>query len=144
MDGKLKESIEKKLKEGWIQTVMMIEVLASTEEAAKSSLEKHVASLEKEKKTLVGRKDFKGIRKIDNPLPNVEVGYSNIVELEVLAENLETLVYLAMNYAPSSIEILRPEKIELDMGEAQGILVSVADMLHKFARQGLGGVVIRS
>jgi len=140
----LKEQAQKKVKEGWIHSVMMIEVLAVTEEAAKSSLEKHLESLEKEKKTIVFRKDFKEMEKVDKPRPNVEVGYSNIVEVEFVTENLETLVYIAMNYAPSSLEILHPKKITLDIGEAQGIVVSVADMLHKFAAQGLGGVVIRS
>jgi len=144
MDPKLKEAIEKRLKEGWIQVIMMIEVLAVTEEAARSSLDRHISLLEKEKKALVGRKDFKEITKVENPLPNVAVGYSNIVEVEVLARDFQTLVYLAMNYGPSSIEILRPEKITLDMGEAQGVLVSVADLLHKFASQGIGGVIIKS
>ena len=139
-----KEEAEKKVKEGWLHSVMLVEVLAATEEAAKTSLEKHIEKMGKEKKTLVFRTDYKEMNKIDNPLPKTEVGYSYIVEVELVAENLETLLYLAMNYAPTSIELLHPERIELDMGEAQGILVSVTDLVHKFARAGLGGVLINS
>ena len=142
MDPKAKEQIEKRLKEGWIHSWMMIEVLAVTEEAARSALEKHIQGMEREKKTMMVKKEFKDIRKIENP--NVPPAYSYLVELELLTEDFDTLVYLAMNYAPSSIEILSPEKIRMDAGEAQGIINSIADMMHKFARSGVGGVVIRS
>jgi len=140
----IQEEVKKKIKGGWIQTVMLVEVLAVNEEAAKSALENHVEKMSKEKKTFIGRKDFKGIKKIENPAPNIPVAYSYVVELEVLTESFETLIYLAMNYGPSSIELLHPKKVVLDMGEAQGILVSVADMLHKFARVGTGGMLISS
>ncbi|MBL7160246.1 MAG: hypothetical protein ISS93_00130 [Candidatus Aenigmarchaeota archaeon] len=144
MEQNLKEQEEKKLKEGWIKTSMMIEVLAVTEEAARSSLEEHVKQMEREKKSLIVKKDFKEIRKVDKPLPNLEVGYSNVVALEVLAADFDTLVFIAMNYAPTTIEIFSPDRIQMDAGEAQGILNSVSDLIHKFAQQGLGGVVIRS
>ncbi len=138
------EAMERKLKEGWVKSWMMIEVLAINEEAAKQSLESHVEKMGKEKKTLIAKKEFKEVKPIENPFPKVEKAYSYVVELEVLTENFETLVYLAMNYAPSGVEILHPEKIVLDMGEAQGIVVSVADMLHKFSRAGAGGVLINT
>jgi hypothetical protein len=143
MAGK-EELIEKRLKEGWIKTRMMIEVLAVSEDAAKSSLEKHVEKMEKEKKVVISAKDFHKIEKVENPLPNLPVGYSNIVSLEVLTENFETLINLIMNYAPSSAEILTPQNIKIDMGEAQGILNSLSGLLHKFAAHGLGGVLIGS
>lgn len=144
MDKKLQERVEKRLKEGWIKSWMMIEVLAVTEEVTKSSLEKHVNSMEKEDKTIVYKKDFKEIKKVEKPMKNIEVAYSYIVELELIAENLDKLVYLVMNYAPTAIEILEPNKLTIDAGEAQGILTSIADIIHKFASMGIGGVVIRT
>lgn len=143
-EKELPEKIQKKLKEGWIQSWMMIEVLAATKEAAKSALEKHVAMLEKEEKAVVYRKDFKKIDKIKQPFRGIEEAYSNVVELEMVTENYEKLVFLVMNYAPSSIEILNPESIKMDVGEAQGILNSISEMMHKFAAAGLGGVVVKT
>ncbi len=141
---KLEEKVKKKLKDGWIKSWMMIEVLAVTEEAAKSALEKHVERMEREDKTIVYKKDFKEIQKVESPQPNIKAAYSHVVELEVLTENYDKLVYLVMSYAPSSVEILEPEYIKMDAGEAQGILNSVAEMLHKFAAAGLGGVMINA
>ena len=141
---KVKEEALKKVKEGWIHGVMMIEVLAVTEDAAKSALDKHVLGLNREKKTLVFRSDFQDIQKIENPLPNTPVGYSNIVEVEFVVQNFEKLIHLVMNYGPSATEILHPREIRIDMGDAQGILNSVADVIHKFTQQGLGGIIVRS
>jgi len=144
VDQKLKEKATKKLKDGWIRSLLMIEVLTSSEEVAKKALEDHVRKLEKEKNAIVYNKIYHDIRKVEKPHPSIPVGYSYIVELDMLTQNLETLVYIAMTYAPSSIEIIEPDKLKIDIGEAQSILNSVSDMLHKFAAAGIGGVVINT
>ncbi len=142
MDDKLTEKVNKKLKEGWIKSTMMIEVLAVTEEAAKESLEKHIDRMEKEDKALIYKKNFKKIDKVKNPLPKITEAYSNVVELELLTQNYDKLVYMVMTYVPSSVEILEPGHIKMDMGEAQGVLNSIAELIHKFAAAGIGGVII--
>jgi len=142
MDDKTKEKMEKRMKEGWIKSTMMIEVLGVTKEAAKSSLKKHVEKMEKEDNVMVCQKDFKELNKVKSPFPNIKEAFSNIVELELLTLNYDKLVYMIMAYAPSAVEILEPEHIKLDMGEAQAILNSISEMIHKFAAAGLGGVII--
>ena len=144
MDEAMQEKVAKRLKEGWLKNWMMIEVLAVSAEAARSALDGHVAKLAKEEKTLVYAKKFGEIKRVENPLPTVPVGYTHVAELDLLTQDYETLVMLVMNYAPSSVEILEPDKIRMDMAEAQGILNSLSETLHKFAAAGLGGVVIRS
>ena len=144
METELSELAKKKKKEGWIHAKFMIEVLAVTEEAARSALDKHVQLLEKEKKAVVFKTDFGEIKEIPNPLPKIEKGYSIIVDIELMVENLDTLTLLVMNYAPSAIEVLHPDHLKLDSGEIQNILNSVADMIHQFARRGLGGIIVKS
>lgn len=144
MDTQTKEELEKRLKDGWIKTVMMLEVMAVTEEATTDALDKHIENLRKEKKTYLYKKDFQDMRTIENPFPKIERAYSKVVSVELVAQDFDTLVYLVMNYGPSSVEILEPEKIVLDMGEAQGVLASISGLIHKFAQQGLGGIIIRS
>lgn len=143
MDEQLKEQADKRVKEGWIRASFMIEVLAVNEETAKTALENHIKFLDKEKKTLLYKTDYKGIKKVENPRPDIKEGYSNIVELELVVEDLDKLLFLVMNYGPSATEILEPNHITIDMGEAQNILNSVADLIHKFAQQGVGGIIIR-
>ena len=142
-EEKLMETVEKKMKEGWIKSWMMIEVMAVTDETAKKSLENHVNELAKEKRTIVYKKSFKEIKKVESPRPNIPVAYSNVVELEMITQTYEQLVYVVMNYAPSAVEVLEPEKVSIEAGELQGILNSISDMMHKFAAAGVGGVVIK-
>ena len=47
-----------------------------------------------------------------------------------------------MNYGPSAIEILEPKNIKLELGEAQNVLAEIANLVHRFAQAGIGGVVI--
>lgn len=135
---------DKKVKEGWVRSTMMVEVLAITKDAAKNALEKHVKNMEKVKTSSIYKKDFKDFIEVKNPFPNVEKAYSQIVELELVSKSFEALLYLVMSYAPSSVEILEPKELKLDMGEAQSILVTTAEMIHRFARAGLGGVLVNA
>jgi len=139
-----KQEIEKKLKDGWIHSLMLIHILAITKEAAESALKKHVDALHKENRTLVARKTFLETKLVVKPHPDIPEGYSQVAEVELLTADLDSLMYVVMNYAPSSIEILAPKKLTVDIGEAQGILTSVAALIHRFAAMGIGGVVVRS
>lgn len=144
IDKALKEKADKRMKDGWIRSTVMIEVLASSESAARSALEKHVEKLSKEDKTIVYMRDYKEIQKVDNPTPRIKEAFSNVVELEMVNETYEKLVYISMIYGPSSIEILEPDILRVDAGDAQNILNSVADIIHRFAAAGVGGLVVNT
>ncbi len=144
MDDKLRKQEEKRLKEGWIKATMIIEVLAVTEEAAKSALEKHVEKISQEEKTLVLEKRFHDSVEVEKPFRNIEKAYSILADVDFMTRDLDQMVKIVVSYAPSSIEILEPEKLKLDMGEAQGILNSMAELIHKFVQSGIGGVMISS
>jgi hypothetical protein len=138
------DKVQKKMKEGWIKSWMMIEALAVTDAAVKSSLEKHVKKLGLENGVMVSRKDFKKVEKVDKPFPNssIDTAYSGVVELEVLTKDYDRLVFLVLNYAPSAIEVLEPKKIALDAGEAQGILNSLSELIHRFVGLTRGGILV--
>jgi len=140
----MKEQVEKRIKDGWIRTIMAVEVLAVSKDAAKDALEKHIKRMDREDGALISFKDFKKINEIKEPFPNVPKAYSYVVEMEVFAINFDRLVSLVINYAPSSVEIISPKKISIDMGEGQGIVNTVSEMIHKFASVGLGGVMVEA
>lgn len=142
MDKKTEDRVKKRIKEGWIRVGMMIEVMAVSKEAAESALKKHLEKMGNEKNMLIYKKDFKGIEEVEKPLPNIPKGFSQVVEMEMVAENYDKLVYVALNYGPSAIEILEPDKIKLDLGEAQGILNALAALVHRFAAAGGGGLLV--
>jgi hypothetical protein len=140
----MSEKGEKKLKVGWIKSWMMIEALAVSEDAVKSALEKHVKKMGLEQNVMISKKDFKNVERVEKPFPNssIEEAYSGIVELEVLTSDFDRLVFLVMNYAPSALEILEPKKLSLDAGEAQGILNSLAELIHRFVGMTRGAILV--
>jgi len=138
----MSEKAEKKLKEGWIKSWMMIEALAVNEQAVKNALEMHVDKMGREKNVLIAKKEFKKTQKVDKPFPNIETAYSSVVELEVLTKDYDKLVFIVLNYAPSAIEIMEPKKIGMDAGEAQGILNTLAEMMHKFVAMTGGAIMV--
>ena len=135
------EMVRKKLNDGWIKSWMMIEAMAVNEEAINSALKKHVDAMEKEDQIIVIKKDFKENKKVIKPFKGIEEAYSGVVELEILTGTFDKLFYIVINYGPSAMEILEPERITLDMGEAQGVLNSMADIIHRFAGR-MGGMTM--
>jgi len=142
LDKKKEEESKRRVKNGWIRVGMMIEALAISKETADSALRKHLEKMEHEKNILIYKKDFRGLEEVDTPLPNVPKGYSQVVDLEMVAENFDKLVYIVMNYGPSAIEIIEPRSIKIDFGEAQGILNSLASLIHTYAAMGAGGMLV--
>ncbi len=144
MDEDIREITKKKLSEGWIKSWMMIEALAINKETVDSALNKHIEKIEKEDKSIVIKKEFKETKTVESPFEDVKEAHSGIVELEILTETLDKLFFIVINYGPSAVEILEPEKITIDMGEAQGILNSMADIIHKFAAATMGGLGVET
>ena len=142
MDKKTEEHVSKRMKEGWIKTSMMIEAMAISKDTVESALKKHIEKMEKEKCLFIYKKEFQRTEEIEKPLPNIPKGFSQVVEIEAVAENLDRMIYIVLNYGPSSIEILEPKKMEIDVGQAQGILNTIAIMIHRFAATGGGGMIV--
>ena len=76
-------------------------------------MEKHITKLEKEKGVLIVKRDWKEAKRVEKPFQNIPEAYSYLVELEVLTEGYEKLVFITIQYGPSSIEILEPQEVKL-------------------------------
>ncbi len=137
------------LEKGWIKAWLVFEVQASTKEIAEQSLKKHINSITTdEKRVFVTEENFTATEKIDAPerikKQGVEVLFSQVAEIIIFVREFEGLVNIVINYAPSVVEVIAPEKIILSMRDAQGALASVADMMHKYAQAGIGGMLLKS
>jgi hypothetical protein len=136
-----KEDADEKVRDGWLRSLMMFEVLAVNEQTTKDSLEKLMKRLENDSRVGMYKKEFGDILKIEKPMKNVDVGYSLTCEVELVSKKLDNLVQIVTQYGPASIEILEPEKFEMGACEAQGILNSISQVMHQFAAARAGGIV---
>ncbi len=136
-----KDEADSKVKSGWIRAWMIFEVLAVKEDVTRKSLETLIGKLERDTRVRVYRNSYGEFKKVDNPIKGVECGYSLTCEVEMVAQNLDCLAQIVMEYGPSAIELLEPSKISMEIGEAQSMLNSVSHIMHQFAAAGMGGMV---
>ena len=106
-----KEEADEKIKEGWLRIWMIFEVLAVNENVTKDSLNSLMNKLEKDNRVRMYKKDFGEMKKVEKPLPQVELGYSLTCEVELISKKFDNLVQIVTEYGPSAIELLEPSKI---------------------------------
>ena len=136
------DEIKEKVQKGWIHSRMWFDVLAATKEVAEESLKNHIEKIKKLENCVVLREDLKETIEVEKPLPRVEKAYSKAAEIEVLTKDIETLLSITIFFAPSAVEVIEPESLKINAASIQTIMNTVADLLHRFASQGIGGVVI--
>jgi len=138
----MQEEVKRKRKENWIDAWFAIEVMGVKEDVVKESLENHIGKLTKTKNLLVYDKKLLDVKKVDKPPKDMEVAYSQVVELKILIKDTATFLLIVMLYGPSSIEVFGPEKKEIKIDELQEIANAVSGIVHQFAASGMGGLVI--
>jgi len=85
-------------------------------------------------------KDEKGIKIINQEIgsaENMELGevknlYSAFVELEIEFSNVMRLLNFCFDFMPSSVEILEPENLNLDVGKLSSFLNDLLAQLHRY------------
>lgn len=139
--------VDELLSKGWMKVWMIFEVQAADKAVCVSSLKKHIKDMGSLDSVEIIDESFAGVDKIEAPeglkKRGVNALFAQVSEVTIMARDFEGLVNVVINYAPSAVEIMAPEKITITMRDAQNSLASVADMMHKFARAGIGGVVIK-
>ena len=138
------EKIEEMRNANWIDCAMFIEAMAGNPEFVKKSLEEHVEKLSKEGGVFIYEKSFDETEEVERPFPNVPKGYSQIVEIKVMVKRIEDLLRIVIKYCPSSVEVLHPETIKINITQMQDMLNLMAEIIHRFAQAGVGGVVMAS
>lgn len=133
--------IEALRKDGWIEAVFRIEVIGATKEVVEMSLKTHVKKLENVKDVHIIEKNFHSIIELEN-VKNLKKAYSQYVEIRLLARNVLALLSIIILYGPSSIELISPSNVEIDIAQLQNICNTIATLVHRFAEAGIGGIVI--
>ena len=137
-----KETADEKVGKGWLRIWMAFEALAVNEETVKKSLENLVDKLDTDDRVKLYKKEYSEAKNVKNPVKGIEEGYSQVVEVELITKKLSDIVGVIIEYGPSAAEVMEPKSFDMDAGEAQIVLNTIADMMHKFAAAGLGGFVL--
>jgi len=135
------EETNEKTNKGWIKVEMFFEVLATKEETTKTSLEKLMNKLETDNRIKMFKRKYSDIVKVEKPMKDIDLAYSMTCEINLISKSLDDLVQIVTEYGPSAIEIFEPNRLEINMGEAQSILNTISNVMHQFASAGIGGIV---
>lgn len=137
-----KEEIADKISKGWIKSRLWFEVMAIDKDTTESALKKHVEKVRKSKDTIILVENYEIAEEIKPAPEGLEKAFTQAVKVELLTKNVEVLLYLVIFFAPSAVEVLEPSKMTVGMETVQTIMNSVSDMIHRFAAQGAGGMVV--
>lgn len=136
-----KEIADEKVGSGWLRAWLGFTALAANEEVTQSALSELIDKLDKDEKVKIYKKEFGKLEKREKPLKGIDVGWSGTAEIELVTKDFDSLVQIVIQYGPSAVELLEPNKLSINAGEAQNILNTVSTMMHHFAEAGLGGIV---
>lgn len=136
------EEVRDRIEKGWIKSRMWFEVLAVEKKLTEDTLKAHIEKVRKNDDTILLNERFEETKRVENPMKNVAEAFSQAVETELLTKNIETLLSVVVFFGPSAVEVIEPAKLTIGLESVQVIMNSVADLIHRYAALGTGGVVI--
>lgn len=137
-----KEEIAEKISKGWVKSRLWFEVMAVDKATTEDSLKKHIEKVRGSRDTIILSENYEVAQEVAQLPAQLKQAFTQAVKVEVLTKNVEVLLYVVIFFAPSAVEILEPGKLTVGMETIQAIMNSVSDVIHRFAAQGAGGMVI--
>lgn len=125
-----------------IKLWMVFEALAPEEEAVEEAMENHIETMGEDEGAEIIEKEEDETVEMEDPHPNMEKGFSKVMELEVEFDSFSSAMDAVINYGPTYVQVEEPEKYEMKLKDAQDTFQSVADTMHKYAQMGAGGVIV--
>jgi len=136
------EQANEKVKSGWLRVLLAFDALAVNEDVVKSALDGLVAKLDEDARYRVYKKEMLPAQKVDNPMKGIDTAWSLVANVELVSRSMNDLVALVLEYGPSAVELMEPNRLSMDAGQAQMLLNQVADMMHRIAAAGIGGAML--
>lgn len=121
------EITDEAISDGGYLTRIYFDLHAKTADDVKNLMVGFISKLTKEPGVIYA------VGEIDSPMEKGGV-FSTWAEVKLLAKDFSTLVRIASQYSPIGVEILRPGKVTLSLGEAQGALLDVSQVSQNFTR----------
>ena len=118
-----KTSMAEKL-QNKIHCIIILEIAGRPADYIRKAMRLVIKSLSMEKGVEVLSKKTGKIKKTDTL-------FSTFSEVELLVDSLPRLVGIIYGYTPSSIEILEPSSLELNLNDANNLLNDLASKIHK-------------
>jgi hypothetical protein len=117
-------NMPKKEVEGQYKVNMIIEGLSTNEKALEKEMEVLEKKLKNEKYAILKFEKSDIAKEKDN--------YTQFFNVDVSVPEFSDIVYLIIQYGPSSVELLEPTEVRLDLTQAQEVLNEIASAVHYY------------
>lgn len=118
-----------------IRALFIFEILGKPPEHVKSSLDKMIDELAKQKGLEIIRKEIHEPKIIDNEnkQDNKENSlYSSFAEVEVVTSDLKLIIAIVLNMLPSHVEILEPSDFIIKNFDLSSLMTELTLKMHKY------------
>ncbi|MGC9309557.1 MAG: hypothetical protein ACP5D2_02560 [Candidatus Nanoarchaeia archaeon] len=112
-----------------IRAVMIIEMMGRPPKHLQQSLTSHVEGIDKVDGVKIINNSESKPKKVKE---SKEEMYTCFSEVEVEADSFLTLIELIFDFMPSSIEVLSPNSLKMDIHDATSLLNTLSGRLHKY------------
>ena len=122
-----KVDVREKINEGYLKVVLIIEVLGRPAEHVTDALKKILAVMKSDKNLIIlEKKAYKPKR-----AKNARDLFTSFMEIEALAKGMRGLYDICLDYMPSSIEIIEPSELRMNLHQANSVVNEFVGRLHK-------------
>lgn len=111
-------------KEGEFVFNMIVEGISNDEQALAKQMEVLESKLKAEK--------FKLLKFEKSDVAHEKDSYTMFFNADIAVPEFSDIIYLIVQYGPSSVELLEPDKVELDLSQTQTVLNEVASAIHYY------------
>jgi len=116
---------------------MIVEMAGKPATHVRETLEKHVGVLNELEDVTVRTIKISEPKIIEVPdevknLPNREDMFSCFTEIDLDVNNLAKLSELMFDFMPSSVEVIEPAKLHLELSEATDLLNNISGRMHRY------------
>ena len=126
-DKSVDEMTDDAIREGGYLAMVYFDLHGTTSEAVKNLMVGFIGKLTREPGVIYA------VGEIDQPMEKEGI-FSTWAEVKLLASDFPTLVKIAAQYSPIGVEILRPDEVKMNLGEAQGSLLDISQTSQNFTR----------
>ncbi|MFH1823303.1 MAG: hypothetical protein ABH817_01130 [archaeon] len=117
--------IKDKISQGWLKVNLLFEVLGRPKEHVEEALKLVLEQIEKEEKVIMLEKRIHESKEIDEL-------FSTFADIDILVENVFTLLQFVFRYMPSSIEITEPTEFKLGLADLNSFFNDLSARLHQY------------
>lgn len=127
MDSK---QIKEKIKEGYIRTSVVFEVIGRPAEHIIEALKKLIEFIQQDKKIIIISHKIHDAEEVKEE--NMREMFSSFMELELLLDSPKKAIEFIYDYMPASMEIIEPSNFSFKLNEFNSVLNDITGRLHQY------------